>query len=138
MVVSLAEAYVVQDEELRLWPEVGGVADTSGLEVRLGLLRYVSGIAGIRFACHGILDVANKDQCRCRAERVDERGGGVRHQQHVTFLNFLEPADTRTVKPDALLEGVLGELLSRHREVLPQAGQVDEAQIDGLDPLVLN
>ena len=42
------------------------------------------------------------------------------------------------VEPDTFLERILGELLGRHRKVLPQAGQVDETQIDRLNFLVLD
>ena len=72
------------------------------------------------------------------AERVDHRGVGVGHEQHVRLLDLLEAPDRRAVEPEALLEDVLGQLVGGHREVLHEAGQVDEPDVDDLDALVLH
>ena len=72
------------------------------------------------------------------AEGVDHRRVGVGHEQHVRLLDLLEPPDRGSVEPEALLEDVLGELMGGDREVLHQAGQVDEPDIDDLDALVLH
>ena len=59
-------------------------------------------------------------------ERVLERGRRVGEQQHVAFLDLLEPADARAVEPDPFLEGVQVELLRGDGEVLPESRQIDE------------
>ena len=73
----------------------------------------------------------------CLRERVDHRGVGIRHEEHVGFLDLLEAADRRAVEAEPFLEDVLGELVRGNREVLHEAGKVAEAHVDDLDALVL-
>ena len=70
-------------------------------------------------------------------ERVDERGVGVRHQEHVGLLDLLEAADGRAVEADPVLEDASVELRDGDREVLHQARQVAEAEVDDLRPALL-
>ncbi len=72
------------------------------------------------------------------AEGVDHRRVGVGHEQHVRLLDLLEPPDRRSVEAEALLEDILGELVGGNREVLHEAGQVDEPDVHDLDALVLH
>ena len=51
-------------------------------------------------------------------------------------LDLLEPPDRGAVKAEALVEGLLGQLVRRDREVLHQAGQIGEAQVNDLDLVV--
>ena len=67
------------------------------------------------------------------AERVDEERVRLRDEQHVGLVDRLPAADARAVEADAVLEDVLVEHLGRDGEVLPQAGEVHEAEVDGLD-----
>ncbi len=63
----------------------------------------------------------------------------VRHvgkQHHVRLVDRLEAADGRAVEGQAVLEDVLVERLRRDREVLLDAGQVAEADVDVLDVFV--
>ena len=53
-------------------------------------------------------------------------------------MNLLKPANARSVEPDPFFEHVLGELLGRNGEVLPKARQVDEPQVDSLNPFILD
>ena len=71
-------------------------------------------------------------------ERVDQRGVGVGHEQHVGFLDLLEPADRRAVEAEALLEHFLRQLVRRDGEVLHQAGKVTEPHVDDLDAAVVH
>ena len=71
-------------------------------------------------------------------EGVDHRGVGVGHEQHVRLLDLLEPPDRRPVEAEALFEDVLGERVGGNREVLHEAGQVDEPDVHNLDALVLH
>ena len=57
-------------------------------------------------------------------------------QQHVGFLDLLEPADRRAVEAEAVLEDVLAQLVRGNREVLHEAGKVAEPDVDDLDAFV--
>src|SRR5690606_14042465 len=48
----------------------------------------------------------------------------------------LPAPDRAPVEPEAVLERVLGQLVGRHREVLPGSEHVDEAQVDHADLLL--
>ena len=138
LVRVLVEADVVEDEELGLRPEVGGVGDPGRHQVVLGLLGHVAGVAGVRLPGDRIPDEAVEVERLVLAERVDHGGVRVRHQEHVGLLDLLEAPDRRAVEPGALLEAVQRQLVRRHRVVLHQAGQVGEAEIDDLDALGLD
>ncbi len=136
-VVALVEADVLQDEELELGPDVDGVGDPGALEVGLGLLGHVAGIARVARAGDRVLDVADQDQGRHAGERIDHRGVGVREEQHVGLVDRLEAADGGSVEADPFLEEVFIQLRGGDREVLPETRHVDEAQVDDLDALRL-
>ena len=108
-----------------------------GLQVRLGLLRDIAGVPAVALPGDRIVDEA------VHVERLVLRNSsmtavdGIREQDHVRLLDRLEPADRRAVEPVPVLEGVLGELVDRHREVLHQTGKVAEPEVDDLDPFVL-
>ena len=138
LVRVLIEADVVEDEELRLRPEVGGVRYPGGDQVVLGLLGHVAGITGIRLPGDRVPDETVHVERLVLAEGVDHGRVGIRHQQHVGLLDLLEAADRRAVEPGTLLEALQGELVRRQRVVLHQAGQVGEAKIDDLDAFGLD
>ena len=129
----LGETDVVEDEELRLRPEVDGVGDPGGLEVALGLQGHVAGVTGVALERDRVVHEAVEVQRLVLAEGVEDGGGGVREQDHVGLLDLLEAPDGRPVEAEPFHEGVLGQLMSRHREVLHQAGEVAEADVDDLD-----
>ena len=68
-VLVLVEADVVEDEELRLRPEVGGVGDAQALQVVLRLAGDVPRIPGVVLARDRVADVADQDQGLCRPGR---------------------------------------------------------------------
>ena len=90
---ALSVAHVVEHEELRLRAEVTCIGKARAPQVGFGLLGDVTAITAIGLTGHGVPDVADQDQGRCRGIRVEEGRGRVRHDQHVAFLNFLEAAD---------------------------------------------
>ena len=61
----------------------------------------------------------------------------VGHEQHVRLVDGLEAADRRAIEPEPVLEDPLAQLRDGDGEVLPEAGEVDEAQIDDLGALFL-
>ena len=101
-------------------------------------LRDVAGIAGVGLPGDRVADEAVEDERLVLQERVDHGGVRIRHQDHVRLLDLLEAADRRAVEPVALLEGVRRELVGGDREVLHQAREVAEAEVDDLDPLALD
>ena len=52
------------------------------------------------------------------------------------LVDRLPAADAGAVEAEAVFEDVFVELVGRDGEVLPQAGEVHEAQVDGLDFLL--
>ena len=62
-------------------------------------------------------------------------GSGIRSMSD-SWISW-NPRIDEPSKPRPVLEHVLGELVRRDREVLHQAGQVAEADVDDLDVLVL-
>src|SRR5207244_13048819 len=61
----------------------------------------------------------------------------VSDQKDVGFLERTEAADRRTIEAEPVLEDVFPQLGHRNRKVLPEAGEIDEAQIDDPDALLL-
>ena len=123
----------VKDEKLRLRPPETGVGQPAGLQVRLRFLRHIARIPGEPFPRYRIHDVAQQVQRRDLKERIHLRGVDVRHQQHIAFVNGLEPANAGTVKPVALRHVVRGELAQRDGQVLESARQVREPQVNDAD-----
>ncbi len=93
VVDTLSVAHVVEYEELGLRAEIARIGAAAALEVDLGLLGDIAGVAAIGLTGHRVPDVANQDQRRCRGERIDEGRRRVRDDQHVAFLDLLEAAD---------------------------------------------
>ena len=72
------------------------------------------------------------------AERVQVGRRGIWKQGHVRLVNLLEATDRRTVEVDSILEVLGAERAHRDGEVLHDAGQVAEADVDELDALILD
>ena len=69
--IAVLEADVVEHEEFGLGADIDGVADAGRLEIGLGALGGRARIAGVELAGAGIDDVAEQDDHRRRAERID-------------------------------------------------------------------
>ena len=102
-------------------------------QVLLGLVRDEPGVARVRLAEHRIGHRADQRQRGPRVVRVDERGGGVRDQQHVRLVDLLEAADRGAVEAQPGLEVAGVQRPDRQRHVLPGPRQIDEFQIHHLD-----
>ena len=136
-VVVLVEADGVEEEELQLGPDEDRVGHAGLLDVGLGLLGDVAGVARVPLAGDRVLHVADQDQRGHRGERIHLGRARIRDQQHVGLVDGLEPPDRRAVEAEPVLEDALAELGHRDREVLPETRQVDEAEIDDLDAFLL-
>src|SRR3979490_2220942 len=64
VVDALSVAHVVEHEELRLRAKIARIGAAGALEVGLGLLGDIAGVAAIRLTGQWIPDVANQDQRR--------------------------------------------------------------------------
>ena len=137
LVLPLVEAGLIEDVELALRAPVARLGDPGRLQVVLGLLRDVARVARVALAGDRVANEA-EDVQRCRvAERVQDRGGRIRDEQHVGLLDLLEATDARTVETVPVFEAGLGQLRDRHAEVLGQAGEVAEPKVHDLDAGVL-
>ena len=132
----LAVAHVVEHEELGLGPEERLVADARARQVLLGLARHAARVAAVEVLGHRVMDVADHDQRLVAGERVEEGGLLVRQEQHVGGLDLLEAADRGAVEAQALVDRIGLEGGGREGGVLPDPGQVGEAQVDDLDAVV--
>ena len=131
-------ADLVEDEELRLGTDVARVGDAASL------CRYASALRAMcrgsrvnSFPVIGSTMLAITLIVGLREERIEPRRVGVRHRQHVRFVNAHPAANRRSVEPEALLERVRVEMLDREGTVLPAAEHVDELQVDHLGLVLL-
>ena len=72
------------------------------------------------------------------AEQVDARGVRVGKQQHVGFVDRLEAANRRAVEGDPVLKYVGVEERNRNREVLHDARQITEPDVDKFNVFVFD
>ncbi len=117
---------VVEDEELGLRTEIGGIGEAGRFQVSFGFSGDEAGITGIAFAGDRIDDVADQAQGRNLHEGVDLGGFGIRHEQHVAVMNGLPAANRRAVETDAFFKSLLTEFADGGAEMLPNPYKVQE------------
>ena len=135
-VLGLLEVDVVEDEELRLGSPIGDVGDAGLAQVAFGLEGDVARVAAVGLVGQRIKHIAGQAQGRHDAHRVDNGRPRIGEEQHIALVDGLEAADARAIEADALGENVGGQLADGGAEVLPGAGQIDELEIDDLQPLL--
>src|SRR6185312_81303 len=126
----LVETHVIEDEELGLRSEIGGVSHAGVLQIELSLFGNPAGIALVVLPGERIAYVANHDERRGFHERVYESGCGVGDQQHVALVDGGPSADAGSVDAKAFSEGGLADFAHRVRDVVLEAGDVGEADVD--------
>ena len=129
-------ADVVEDVELGLRAEVGGVGDAGARQVLLGLGRHPTRIALVRLAGTWLDDGEVQVQRLGGPERIQVGGRGIGQQLQVRLVDRREATDRRAVEEQPLGERVGGEAAGRNVEVLLDTGQVGEPDIDEFDALV--
>ena len=129
----LVEADVVEDEELGFGADEAGVGHAGALQVVDRLAGDVARIARVVFARDRVLHVADHAERGDHGERIDERGVGLRQEEHVALVDRLPAADAGAVEAEAVFEHFFIELRDGDGEVLPDAGEVHEAHVDRLD-----
>src|SRR5271170_4633889 len=87
---------------------MGSLADAGALQVGLGFLGDVAGIAAMGLAGDRVPNIADQDERRRCRELVEESSRRVRDDQHVAFLDLLKAADRRAVSAGSASTGVPG------------------------------
>ena len=134
----VAEAHLVEDEELGLGSERCRVRDAGGLEVCLGLRGDLAGITGVRLVGERVDNREGDVERLVLAERVDEGGLDIRNELHIGFVDGLETFDGGAIEGHALIERVLEEFAGRNREVLLNANQIGEAHGNIFDAFLID
>ena len=80
------------------------------------------------FRSKRVADIAEQGKRRLRSEGIKVGSCRIRNQQHVGFLNLLEPADAGTIEPRALSQNIL-QLMNRLTRVLQCARYIHECEI---------
>src|SRR5260221_9534383 len=117
---------VVEDEKLRLRPDVGRVGDARAFQVRLELFRDVTWVPSVALPRNRVLDRTEKHQGRVLNERVHLGGGRIGYQEHVAGVDGLKPPDRRPIEADAISECRLLQPIKRSARVLLLARKIDE------------
>ena len=126
------EADIVKQEELWLWPEQNGVCDAGRAQVLFRALGDGTRVAIVTLQGAWLQDVATNNQRRISVERVNDRSGCVRHQNHVGFVDTFPATDRGAVKHFAFFKEFGIHLMSRNRDVLFFTFGIGEAQINKL------
>ena len=123
---------VVEQEEFWFWPEQHGVSQAGRAQILFSALSNGTRVAVIALQGAWFQDVAADDQRRFFIERVDQRGGCIRHQNHVGFVNTFPAANRGAIKHFAFFEEFGIYLMRRNSNVLFFTFGIGEAQIDKL------
>src|SRR5215471_10430550 len=129
-VLILIEADTVEYEEFGLGAEICCVGEPAIIQVHFGLAGDPAWITLVVLARDGIDHVAGHYQSANLAERIDEGSVGVGNEQHVALVDGGPSADARSINPEARFKRIFGELADGIGNVLLEAGQISEAQID--------
>ncbi len=132
------EASRIEDVKLGFGSEERLGGDASGSQVVLGLARNVARVAAVGLLGQRIVHEEADHQGLRLAERIDERGGRIRQQRHVRFVDLLEPTDRGAVEGQAIFENLWTKRPSRDGEMLHNTRQVAEPDVDHFDTLVLD
>jgi hypothetical protein len=131
-------ADVVEDVELRLGGEEGGVGDAGRGQVLLGLLGDLTRVLRVDLAGARVVDVEEHDERARLAERVDVRRRDVGDELHVRLVDAREAADRGTVEQLAVGEESLVDRRCRNVEVLLNTREIGEADVKELDVVLLD
>jgi len=104
LMVVLVEPDAVEDKKLDLGPPVADVGKAGGLQILLGFLGNVSGIASIGLTGDGIQNVTDKADRGMLGKWVHHGGVGIRYQNHVGFVDRLKSPDAGAVKAQTVFE----------------------------------
>ncbi len=132
------ELDIVEDEELGLGAEVGGIGDARRLHVGFGLPGDAAGVALVGLAGGRLRDVAENGQGGLGEERVDVGAVGVDHEEHVGGFDAFPAGDRGAVEGVTVGEHLFIDTSCIRRHVLHLSARVGKAEVDELDVLVLD
>ena len=101
-------------------------------------MRKRARVARVALARVGFEHVAGQNQGVLFAERVHVSRFRIGHEDHVARFDALPAVHGRTVEGLAVFEGVFGELMGGHGDVLFLAAGIGQAVVDELDVVVLD
>src|SRR6202790_4354861 len=137
VLLALVEAHVVENEKLGLGAEICRVGNAGGGQVHLGLPRDITGIAVVALLGDGIDHVAHQHKGGNGREGIEQMKIGVGPQQHVALVDARPAANRRAVDTEAVLEARFRQLLDWIGNVVPEAGNVGETQVENLRVIFL-
>ena len=126
------ETDIVEQEELWFWPEQNGVRQTGRAQVFFRAFGDGARVTVVALQRAWFQDITADDQRRFFIERVDQRSGRIRHQNHVRFVNTFPATNRGAIKHFAFFEEFGIYLMRRNRDVLFFTFGIGEAQIDKL------
>ena len=131
------EANFVENEEFCFGADEGRVADAGAFEIGFGLLGDVARIPGVGLTCDGVDDVAHHHEGRDFEKGVHFGGGRIGNDEHITGVDGLPAANTGAVKTETVFEAGFVQFAHGNREVLPNAGEIQETDIHNLGAFFL-
>ena len=131
-------AHVVKDEKFVFRTEHRSIGNTGALEIGLGTLGDRTRIALVALHGRRLNDVTADGDGRIVNKRIQHRGRGFGHQNHVRFIDTLPTGDGRAVKHLAVAKQSFVDRSCGDGDVLFFATGIREAQISPLHFLVLN
>jgi hypothetical protein len=137
LVLILIEADVIENEELGFGAEVGGVGEAAVLEKHLGLLGDPAGVALVALLGDRIFHVADHHQGGGLGERIHDGRVRIGDQEHIALVDRRPTADARSIHAEAFFEALQSQFADRVGDVMLQARDVGESQVDLLDIVFL-
>ena len=131
---GLIEAHIIEDVELQFRSPVAHFRNSTIFQIAFCLLCDIARVAAVALARDRIEHIADQIQSGNFKNRIHTGRLRVGDQQHVTFVDQLESADTGAVKTDAFLKQVVAQVLHGDREMLPDSKEIHELQIHNLHP----
>src|SRR5204862_2318870 len=122
----------VEDEELGLRAEVGGVGDAREFKITLGALRHRARVEPVALLRNRVYGVGYNAQRRLFGERLHPDAARVGDEQHVGLVYGGPAAYRGGIEAEAVLEGAFVELVYGKRQVLPGPDEVCETNRDEL------
>ena len=138
VLLALIEAHIVKNKELRLGTEICGIRQAGRAEIHLRLPGNVAGIPVVALFGYRINDVRHHHQGWRFGEGIEHVGAGIGNQQHVALVNGGPAANGGAIHAEALFKRIFRELVNGVGNVVPQAGEVGEAEVEQLDSIFLH
>ena len=129
-------ADVVEDEELVFGAEIGSIGNARGLHVFFGAASDRARVTLITLHGGRFDDVTGDIQSGFFTERVHHGSAGVRHHDHVGFVNAFPAFDGRAVEHFAVFESGFFNGVGRHGHVLFLTTGICETEINEFDIVV--